>query len=91
MAISYGTIRRRDNEPSNELPAKSKSRAVRSLIEKDVKVSRSMMLGGYKTESEGEGTSLKSPTSAKRSSAREERVEKRLERLKEELLAELKS
>lgn len=49
------------------------------------------MLGGYKTESEGEGTSLKSPTSAKRSSAREERVEKRLERLKEELLAELKS
>lgn len=91
VTISYGTIRRRDNEPSNEPLTKSKSRAVRILIEKDVKVSRSTMLQGCKTESEGEGTNSKSPNSAKRSSAREEGVEKRLERLKEELLAELKS
>lgn len=63
---------------------------VRSLIEEDVDMSKSMMLEEYEIESEGKGTSCKSSVRAKNSEATEE-VKKKLERLKEELLVELKS
>lgn len=88
--IAYVTRRRREDELVREPPTKSRSRAVRSLIEEDIDVSRSAMLGGYERESNGEGTSSKSPANVKKPDARDEGVDKRLERLKE-LLVELKS
>lgn len=91
VATAHITKRRREDEPVKEPPAKSKSREVRSLIEGDLDVSRSATLGGYETESEGEGTSSKSSVNAKKLDARDERVDKRLERLKEDFLVELKS
>lgn len=59
----------------------SKSRAVMSLIDEDVNVSRSTTLGGYEKRSEEEGTSSKSPTSTKKLEAKEDGVVKRLEKL----------
>lgn len=69
----------------------SKSRAVMSLIDEDVNVSRSTTLGGYEKRSEEEGTSSKSPASFRKSERKEKGVEKRLEKLKEVLLVELKN
>lgn len=90
MTATQGTRRRRDNEIPKEPSAKSKSCMVRSLIEEDIDIGRSAMLGGYESKSEGKETSSKSPTGSKKPEAKEKGVEKKLEKLKEELLAELK-
>lgn len=45
---------------------------VRSLIEEDVDVSRSATLGGYGTGRKEEGTSSRSPISARKFEAKEE-------------------
>lgn len=88
---NHVTRRRREDELIRESLAKFRSHAIRSLIEEDVDVSRSRILGGYEMKSEGEGISSKSLVNVEKLDTRDKGVDKRLEKLKEELLAELKS
>lgn len=59
---------------------------MRSLIEEDIDMGRSVMLGRYESESEGEETSSKSPADSKKPKTKEKGVKEKLEKPKEELL-----
>lgn len=57
---------------SRESPAKSRSRLVKSMIEKDVDVSKSAILGVYGDETKDERNNSKSPIIARKIEKKEE-------------------
>lgn len=57
---------------SRESPAKSRSRLVKSMIEEDVDVSKSAILGVYGDETKDERNNSKSPIIARKIEKKEE-------------------